>query len=296
LAELCSVAFNVSLQQVHGMLPTVRQLQELATEADSVTCEDGVQVRFRQDIGPLKRDLNRSFGSNLTPLELLQGFFQFYSQVDLSAVCLCPITGQMLAKNRAWSKSSALDIINPLEPQLNVSYNVNAAAVKLFSDKCALAAKKSAQLVEQDAGAHAGVGSILTLFGAERAAQSFSMPRIQELGLLHAAAATPPPASPPAANKVDKGSGRTAGPEPKKMNQPPHINISSLFSDKSRSRENAIRSQAAKKTGPAKSGSSDGSDIAFNARDEAETAKRLEKLKQQYLRSSSHKPVFKQKL
>ena len=58
------------------MLPSVVRLQELATAADSVTCEDGLQVRFRQDIGPLKRELNCSFDSALTPLELLQGFFQ----------------------------------------------------------------------------------------------------------------------------------------------------------------------------------------------------------------------------
>ena len=273
------------------MLPSVVRLQELATAADSVTCEDGLQVRFRQDIGPLKRELNCSFDSALTPLELLQGFFQFYSQVDFSAVCLCPITGQMTAKNRTWSNSSALDIVNPLESNLNVSYNVNATAVKLFTDKCAEAAKKSAQLCEQDCGGGKVLaGGILALFGQERAAQSFSMPRIQELGLLHAAPAGPIP-TPPATNRTaSKSSKRT----PVEMGQSEHlqININSLFSENRRDgnkHAQSIKTAAAKSDG----GSDDG--IAFDAQ-QAETAKRLEKLKQQYLRSTGYKPVFKQKL
>merc|ERR1712106_946730 len=38
--------------------------------------------------------------------------------------------------NRSWRNSSAVDLVNPLEPELNVSYNVNTRAVEMFQRKC----------------------------------------------------------------------------------------------------------------------------------------------------------------
>jgi hypothetical protein len=283
--------FYCFFQQVHKMLPTVSQLQDLALDSDLVTCEDGLQVRFRQDIGPLKRDLNQCFDSAVTPLELLQGFFQFYSRVDFTAVCLCPVSGQMRPKNRNWSKSSAMDLVNPLEPQLNVSYNVNATAVKLFTDKCAEAASKMGQMEEQ------GSIGVTSLFGQrDRTAQGFSMPRIQELGLLHSArpkADVMSRSAPPVEPRPEKILTRpSVAPE---ASQHKGINLSSLFNEKGHGGggKKKSRSQSASEAPAAKAG--DGQSAAFSAQD-AETAKRLETLKQQYLRSPGFKPVFKQKL
>ena len=39
-------------------------------------------------------------------------------------------------KTKRWANSSHLDIINPLEPSLNVSYNVNGKAIESFKDRC----------------------------------------------------------------------------------------------------------------------------------------------------------------
>lgn len=292
------------LQQVHGMLPSVIRLQELSSAADAFICEDGLQVRFKRDIGPLKPDLNRCYAHAApTPLELLQGFFQFYSQLDLASVCLCPLTGLTVPKNRAWSKSSAMDIVNPLEPNLNVSYNVNATAVKLFSDKCAEAARKSAQLREQDCGVGSSpsAAGILGLFGQEPAAQSFSMPRIQELGLLDAAPRPVSSSQPPPSQKRSSGSNNVSKRVPvpaevaslQKQQTPPRgVNINSLFKEKSHQSSSAV----AQSPGARSKESGEGAASAAFTAHELETARRLEKLKQQYLRSPSYKPVFKQKL
>ena len=45
-------------------------------------------------------------------------------------------------KSRRWANSSSLDLINPLEPNLNVSYNVNKRALELFQETCRQSIKK----------------------------------------------------------------------------------------------------------------------------------------------------------
>jgi hypothetical protein len=178
-----------------------------------------------------------------------------------------------------------------------VSYNINATAVKLFNEKCTEAARKTAQLRDEEGfleSSNARCSGILGLFGQERPAQSFSMPRIQELGLMHTTAPSPPPppVPVPSLNKV-KSTKQTS--VEAASQQPLQININSLFSEKGRSGQKTVRTQPDKKVIDKSSESGEDSSNAFIAQD-AHTAQRLEKLKQQYLRYPNFKPVFKQKL
>ena len=124
------------LQQKHQMLPSYSILVERATQEDAFVCQDGVDVGFLHNINQKKEELNKSYHSNITLIELLRGFFDFYSTYNFKLTALCPISGESLPKNSSWKHSSALDIYNPLEPQLNVSYNVNHKALTDFQEKC----------------------------------------------------------------------------------------------------------------------------------------------------------------
>lgn len=96
------------------MLPTVSELQQLATEQDRFVCEDGVNATFLHNITPHRRTINRCFSDQTSLFQLLEGFFQFYSEFDFSGQSLNPGTGEIKVKDKSWPKSSALDIYNPL--------------------------------------------------------------------------------------------------------------------------------------------------------------------------------------
>lgn len=125
------------LQQVHRMLPSFARLVDMASEEDVFQCEDGVEVKFLHNANNRKLELNWCFHSEDSLANLLQGFFQFYSQFEFDQLCLCPVSGQTLSKDRNWRQSSAMDIINPLETNLNISYNINRQAIKMFQEKAA---------------------------------------------------------------------------------------------------------------------------------------------------------------
>jgi len=124
------------LQQVHGMLPAVATLNDLGTDKDRFVSEDGVVVNFLQDVAPHLSKLNACLTSEIDLFELLLGFFHFYGEFNFETHRLNPITGKTEVKDRNWSKSRSLDIINPIEPDLNISYNVSPTALKQFKDKC----------------------------------------------------------------------------------------------------------------------------------------------------------------
>ena len=124
------------LQQKHQMLPSYSTLVDRATQEDIFVCQDGVDVRFLHNINQKKEELNKSYHSTITLIELLRGFFDFYSTFNFKLTALCPISGQSRAKDAKWTHSSALDIYNPLEPRLNVSYNINGKALSDFQEKC----------------------------------------------------------------------------------------------------------------------------------------------------------------
>lgn len=73
-------------------------------------------------------------------------------------------------------------------PQLTNSYNVSLSAVRLFKDKCGEAAKKCSKMRsgEANGGNPSGGKGILSLLGQDEVERSFSIPKIQELGLRRA--------------------------------------------------------------------------------------------------------------
>ena len=128
------------LQQRHQMLPALDTLAAAASARDVFYCEDNLRVSFLHDVSRRKPEFNKCFHSALSLQELLHDFFHFCSDYDFSGKCLCPITGTSISKDRCWSKSSAMDMINPLETDLNVSYNVNRQAVGLLQRRAGAAA------------------------------------------------------------------------------------------------------------------------------------------------------------
>ena len=124
------------------MLPSYSVLSDNATEEDSYQCKDGVICDFLHNINNQKEQFNKCYNSPISLSELLQGFFEYYALYDFSKNVLCPITGTSKLKTRRWTNSSSLDLINPLEPNLNVSYNVNAKSVEKFKEQCRVAIKK----------------------------------------------------------------------------------------------------------------------------------------------------------
>jgi len=173
------------LQQVHKMLPTLDQLAQLATEKDKFLCEDNLTVFFLHNIDQRKRQLNLCYDDSTSLSELLHGFFYFYSSLDLENSCLCPITGSTRPKDRNWPKSSALDIVNPLEKELNVSYNINRNAVRLFQEKAVQATEKLSLLENSEEKLKLLHEGVFWLFEAGQKVEEkrFALPRIQDLGL-----------------------------------------------------------------------------------------------------------------
>jgi poly(A) RNA polymerase len=164
------------LQQVHGMVPTVDQLTALGSEKDEFNCEDGVSVKFLQDINPHLSSINQCYNKDISLFELVQGFFEFYSQFEFNQHSLNPISGMTEVKNKMWPKTSALDIMNPIEPELNVSYNVNLAAVKMFGDRCAESRKKCGNMSDHG-------NKLSALFGVKDKETQLAMPRMFDVGL-----------------------------------------------------------------------------------------------------------------
>ena len=123
------------LQHVHGILPTLEKLKEMADEKDHVTSDEGIEANFLRDINGLRYALNKSFShesvAELSLAQLLQGFFEFYGLFDYSKMSICVINGEPMSKRR-----DALDVVNPLEPHLNASAFVKSETVVKFRDYC----------------------------------------------------------------------------------------------------------------------------------------------------------------
>jgi len=128
--------------QTLGMLPNYSQLADLATESDTFTTRDGVDVNFLHNINHKKEMLNNCYLSDISLQDLLQGFFTHYATYDFGKNVLCPITGTNKMKTKRWKHTSHLDMINPLEPTLNVSYNVGYKGLEQFKEECRKGIKK----------------------------------------------------------------------------------------------------------------------------------------------------------
>jgi len=103
---------------------------------DSYQCRDGVQCNFLHNISNQKGLLNKCFNSDISLSELLLEFFQFYANYNFTTNALCPVSGTSIVKTRRWKNSATIDLINPLEKDLNVSYNVSKRAVEIFQEQC----------------------------------------------------------------------------------------------------------------------------------------------------------------
>jgi len=130
------------LQQSHGILPSLITLAESAGPDDSFTCQDGIQGKFLNDVEGRKAEFNRCYIGGPSLAQLLHGFFLFYSDFPFDQKCLCPVSGTSKPKVRSWRHSSVMDIINPLETDLNLSYNINKQALTMFQQKSTRAATK----------------------------------------------------------------------------------------------------------------------------------------------------------
>ena len=130
------------LQSIH-MLPSYSVLVDKAGSEDSYQCRDGVNVSFLHNINNMKPELNQMYDSDISLSSLLRDFSIFYAQFDFSKNLLCPISGSSRVKSSRWVNSSCMDIINPLEPNLNVSFNIsNKRQVEMFQVSCRSAIKK----------------------------------------------------------------------------------------------------------------------------------------------------------
>merc|ERR1712059_92315 len=161
------------------------QLAQLATEKDRFLCEDNLTVSFLHNIDQMKPQLNLAYDKSTSLSELLLGFFHFYSSLDLANSCLCPVTGSTRPKDKNWPNSSVLDIVNPLETELNVSYNINRNAVRMFQEKAGQAAERLSLLEKAEEKGELLNEGVFWLFkaGQEVDEKRFALPRIQELGL-----------------------------------------------------------------------------------------------------------------
>ena len=98
------------------------------------------------------------------------------------------------------------------EPDLNVSYNVNLAAVKMFKDRCTESRKKCDKMSEQG-------DNLATLFGKEKDPAVLAMPKMFEVGLGKGRAGD---------NKLSNTPGRT---NHKSKSREISLNLDSIFSE-----------------------------------------------------------------
>jgi len=175
------------LQQVHSMLPSLNTLVEKSTTEDSYLCEDGVNIRFLHNISGQKEELNMCYSSSLSLSDLFQDFLSFYSTYSFTSLALCPISGSSKSKDRSWRNSSALDMINPLEPDLNVSYNINKRALDLFQIKCLEGINKLELLKEAEKRGEVVNEGLFWLLNDHHKVSSkaikLSVPRLEDLGI-----------------------------------------------------------------------------------------------------------------
>ena len=269
------------LQQHHHMLPSFSDLLDRATEEDEYLCQDGVDVNFLHNITGHKEQLNQCYHSDVSLLQLLGGFFQFYSSYCFTKTALCPRTGSSRPKDSSWKHSSALDIYNPLEPQLNVSYNVNSGALRAFQEECRVARGKVDLLLQGRDKREEVDDGLFCIFDDQsrkrkhhKDSPKFVLPSIDELF--------------EPSNELSKIAEKQTvepvvdNPVAQNVSAKDKINVRSLFSTSSRKRPNNSSSERQK------------SPSLGSEKSSKETA-RVEQLKAKYLRSGSNKN-FKYKL
>lgn len=106
------------------ILPPMNLLIKSASTQDIKVTDDNINCTFLRDLNQLKFIVK-----NKDPLGyLLIQFFEFYSQFDFSNRAVSLLEGKSILK----ADHSALWIVNPLEPLLNVSKNVSLEELERF--------------------------------------------------------------------------------------------------------------------------------------------------------------------
>lgn len=120
----CLVIFYLQ-QMKQPILPAISTLMQQARRPTDIRItEDGVNCTFLRDLNQLKFTVE-----NTSTLDhLLLDFFEFYSQIDFNERAISLIEGRTIAK----LDHSPIYIINPLEPQLNISKNISLEECERF--------------------------------------------------------------------------------------------------------------------------------------------------------------------
>ncbi|XP_055370923.1 poly(A) RNA polymerase, mitochondrial [Condylostylus longicornis] len=113
------------LQNVkHPLLPPIDLLNKSATINDIRITENGLNCTFLRDHSIL--DFRTENNSELS--ELLLQFFEFFSQFDFSNKAISMNKGSAIIK----PDHSSIYIVNPLEPNLNISKNISLEECERF--------------------------------------------------------------------------------------------------------------------------------------------------------------------
>lgn len=135
------------LQHKVKMLPPLKTLIKMAETKDHVICDDGIECTFRRDLRGFKGQLNKCFNQPEPSVsQLLLDFFDFYSTFDFNNHGLCLLSGQRQRRRIRTNHQVTynLDLVNPLESDQNVCYNVRPHAVAMFVKQC----QKSHQVMQ----------------------------------------------------------------------------------------------------------------------------------------------------
>lgn len=132
------------LQKKHKILPTLETLQRLAGEDDIIEVGNEESLKYLQDISDTVHVLNKSYTDpdvqGLSVSQLLEDFFDFYSDFNYNEHSICVITGTEQNKSQRQKavhrERSAIDIINPIDTWLNCSGNISSDAVLRFKTLC----------------------------------------------------------------------------------------------------------------------------------------------------------------
>ena len=109
-----------------AILPPMSLLINSASTTDIRITDDNINCSFLRDLNKLDFTKNKD-NSDMIGYLLIQ-FFEFYSQFDFTTRAISLIEGKSTLK----SDHSAMYIVNPLEPQLNVSKNVSLEELERF--------------------------------------------------------------------------------------------------------------------------------------------------------------------
>lgn len=120
----CLVIFYLQ-QLTKPILPTINALIEQARPHDiRIADEDGLQCTFLRDLNELKFTKENTDSLD----QLLIGFFEFYAQMDFSERAISLNDAKLHPK----PEHSAVYVVNPLEPILNVTKNISTEECERF--------------------------------------------------------------------------------------------------------------------------------------------------------------------